>query len=416
MSMSDALDLLNDPDVIKCPFGLYALMQESEPVAEIPGIGFLVTRYDDAMAVLRNPTLFSSAYTSGFGATGLSLGERPRAADDVMAEGYPEVQALLFTDDPVHRRHRGLVGQAFSPRRVAQLEGSIKEVAEGLLDRVADRGRIELHGEFAAPLPLTVVADALGVPTEDIGRFKAWSDTVTAPVGRLVPDDEWLTISAGLVEFQHYFASRIDERRVAPRDDLLTDLVTAQLDDEDPLSTSELLNIITQLLVAGNETTANAICSGVRLLVDQPELLDRLRGDAALVVPFTEEVLRLESPVQGMPRVTTAATELGGVEIPEGARVVVLFGAANRDGSVFPGPDEVDLDRPNLRAHLAFSQGPHHCVGSALGRAELRIAFELLLTRLPGLRLAPGAEPTHRPTLMLRGYTELPLEFDRPPG
>ena len=410
--MSDAMELLNDPEVIECPFGLYTLMLENEPVVDIPGVGVLVTRHGHIQEVTRHPELYSSAYSTGFASTGLSINPRPPMVDDVLAQGYPEVQALIFTDDPVHRRHRGLVSQAFTPRRVEQLSDTVRAIAMDLIDRFAGHGSLELFTEFATPLPLTVISDALGVPRSDGPLFKGWSDAVMALIGRLVPDDEYVAVAHQLVDFQRYFAALIDERHADPRDDLLTDLVKAELEGEHPLSKSELLNIIAQLLVAGNETTANALCSGMRLLLEEPVLRSRVTANPALIPNLIEEVLRLESPVQGFPRMATADTELGGVKIPKGSRVILMYGAGNRDEREFASPGEVDLERPNLRSHLAFSHGPHHCMGAALARAELRLSFELLLGRLPNLRLADGFVPEHKPSLMVRGLKELHLAFD----
>jgi cytochrome P450 len=411
--MSDAMELLNDPDVVECPFGLYRMLLENEPVVGIPGVGVLVTRYDHVQEVTRHPELYSSAYSTGFASTGLTINPRPPAVDEVLAQGYPEVQALIFTDDPVHRRHRGLVSQGFTPRRVAQLSDTVRAIAGDLIDRFAGRGNVELLTAYATPLPLTVISDALGVPRRDAPVFKRWSDAVMELVGRVVPEDEYVAVAHRLLDFQRYFAALIDERRNEPRDDLLTDLVRAEMEGEHPLSKSELLNIITQLLVAGNETTANALCAGMLLLLEQPRLTARIATDRQLIPNLIEEVLRLESPIQGFPRMATEDTELGGVKIPKGSRVILMYGAGNRDEQEFPCPDEVDLDRPNLRSHLAFSHGPHHCMGAALARAELQISFELLLERLPNLRLGDGFIAEHKPSLMVRGLKELHLAFDR---
>jgi len=410
--MSDAMELLNDPEVIECPFGLYSLILENEPVVDIPGVGVLVTRHEDIQEVTRHPELYSSAYSTGFASTGLSINPRPPLVDEILAQGYPEVQALIFTDDPVHRRHRGLVSQGFTPRRVEQMSDTVRAIATELIDRFAGRGSVELFTEFATPLPLTVISDALGVPRRDAAIFKGWSDAVMALVGRLVPDDEYMAVAQQLLDFQRYFAVLIDERAADPRDDLLTDLVKAEMEGEHPLSKSELLNIITQLLVAGNETTANALCAGMLLLMEQPELRARVTAEPALIPNLVEEVLRLESPIQGFPRMATEDTELGGVKIAKGSRVILMYGAGNRDAREFACPDQVDLDRSNLRSHLAFSHGPHHCMGAALARAELRISFELLLGRLPNLRPAVGFVAEHKPSLMVRGLKELQLAFD----
>lgn len=408
--MSAAPGLL-DPELVRCPYPFYDSLRDNAPVVEIPNLGFLVTRYDLVKEVVLNPGLYSSAYTTGFGAIALSLNEIPESAREILAKGDSGTKALLWADDPAHRRQRQLVGQAFGPRRVKQLSESIRQVGTELLERFVDRGVVELLTEFAVPLPLMVIADALGVSRDDLDKFDRWSRAIIKPVGQYIPEDEYIQLAHQYIEFQQYFGEQIERRKREPFDDLLSDLVRAEADGEAPLTRSELFDTIVQIIVAGNETTANAIVMGVAMLLQQPELLQRLRDDPSLCAPFADEVLRLESPVQGLPRLVTEDTELAGVAIPKGSRVIVMFGAANRDSQTFGCPAEVDLDRSNGKAHLAFSWGIHLCVGSNLAREEMRIAFELLLSRLTDIKVADGHEPSYKPSLMLRGVDDLPLTF-----
>jgi cytochrome P450 len=327
-----------------------------------------------------------------------------------MATGYPEEPALLFTDDPVHRRHRGLVQQAFSARRVAQLEEAIEQTAHEVIDGFIHRGSVELMSEYAQRLPLTVIADALGVPRADLPTFTAWSDAITAPVGRILDDAEQLTNAHSYVAFQRYFADEIDRRREHHSDDLLGDLVRAELAGEERLSTMELLGIITQILAAGNHTTAKCIGFTTMMLMQNPDLLDTVRSDSERMADVIEESLRLEAPVQLMGRITTREVELGGTVIPEKSLLMLAFGSANRDESVYPDPDSIRIDRPNVRKHLAFSTGPHHCLGAALARAEARIGLNTLLARTTDLR--PEGEPMQlEPSPILRGPATLRVAF-----
>jgi cytochrome P450 len=414
LSTSAAIDLLSDPLVIKHPYALYEAVRENNPVFELPGLGFLVTRYDDVTTVLRNPDVFSSsaAYGQGFATTALTINARPPSVDAVLAQGVPEVSVLTQIDGSDHRRQRALVSQAFSPGRVRQIEDAVRSVGDELVDRFIGRGGVELRSEFSERLPMTVLSDSLGVPRDDLSQFKRWSDAAHSLIGAVVPEDDYVAVAHEFLEFQRYFTERIEERRAVPRDDLLSDLLWARGEDDQTLTLPELLNIVMQLLIAGNQTTASATCSAMYLLLQDPPLLERLRDDLTLIPSFIEESLRLESPVQGLPRATTVATELGGVVLPKGSKVVVMFGAANRDPRQFPDPDTVDLTRPKLAAHVSFGHGAHHCLGAALGRSELRIGIELLLSRLQNLRLAPDFEPEYLPSLMVRGLRELTFEFD----
>ena len=221
-----------------------------------------------------------------------------------------------------------------------------------------------------------------------------------------------LECAHSFIEFQRYFEARLEERKSAPRDDLTTDLLNARLEGTKPLDVAEMLSIIHQLLVAGNETTTNLIASAMMLLVRNPDQMRLVIEDPSLIPNMIEEALRLESPVQGLFRVAKVATEIGGVKIPEGARLVVMYASGNRDEAEFPDPDRFDVRRANARTHLAFGQGEHFCIGAALARLEARVAFETLLSRVPGIRLATGKNDfAHTPSFILRGLKELNLEL-----
>jgi cytochrome P450 len=295
------------------------------------------------------------------------------------------------------------------------MEGIVRAVGEELIEPFANRGTVELRTEYASALPMTVVAESLGVPRDDLAEFKRWSDGAHSLIGAEIPEERYVAIAESFLDFQRYFSARITERRAHPAEDLLSDLVHAEEDDEHPLTEPELLNIIMQILIAGNETTASTLCAGMHVLAVQPDLADRLRADPTQIPAFVEELLRTESPIQGLPRVVLKDTELHGVALPEGATVIPLYGAANRDPDRFPAPTDIDVGRERISQHLAFSQGIHHCLGSTLARSELRISLELLLTRLHDIRLAPDHEPEHLPSLMVRGLKDLHLTFSAAP-
>jgi cytochrome P450 len=400
----------NDPGVVEDPFAFYAALRETAPVHFAEEIGaWLVSRHADVLEVVSDPARFSSAIGP------IAVMPAP-AALAILARGIKPVSTLLTADPPAHTRYRALVSRAFAPRRVARMEASVRAVAESLVAGFRAAGAVELVAEFAVPFPLTVIADQLGVPRADLPRFKRWSDDFVALLGGMVSTERFVECARGIVEFQDYFRARIEERRAEPRDDMLTDLVQARLPGEQPLDLPEMISILQQFLVAGNETSTNMIAAAIRYLLASPEQLALVRADPALVPAAVEEALRLETPTQTLFRAATRDTELCGVPLPKGARLAVLYGSANRDPTIFPEPDRFDVRRPNLRDHLAFGHGTHFCLGAGLARKEGAIALELLLGELPGLRFAPGRNDfAHHPSLILRGLRELHLRFD-PPG
>lgn len=400
-----------DPAVAESPFEFYAALRREAPVHLVPGLGFyLVSRHALVCEALRDPARFSSRFAAAMQAR--VGGMRPELAA-IWAEGWPPADTLLTNDPPSHGRFRALVTKAFSARRVRSMEHAIRALAGELVDGLLRDGTVELVERFAVPLPLTVIADQLGVPRADLPRFKKWSDDSVAPLGQMISPEREIECARSVVEFQHYFAAIAAARRAEPRDDLISDLVHAKVEGERPLDTGELLSVLQQLLVAGNETTTNLIAAAVQLLVEHPESMQMLRERPERIPNAVEEVLRLESPVQGMWRVASEATSLGGVEIPKGAFVMLRYAAANRDEDVFPDPDRFDVLRANAREHLAFGMGIHFCVGAALARAEASAALATLLARTRAIRFAPGRNAfRHHPSILLRGLAELWVELE----
>ena len=396
------------PETVENPYPFYQAMREQAPVYQIAGAGFFVSRYDDVLYVLNHPEIFSSNQPPG-----LQMPPTPELTE-IWSKGWPPVDTLLTNDPPAHTRFRSLVNKAFSARRVVKMEPGVRKIADELIDRFIDHGRVELVSQFAIGLPLTVIADALGVPRDDMDKFKRWSDDSVAPLGGIISYERQLECARSMVEFQHYFAARLEERRVSPRDDLLTDLLNARLDGVEPLNVGEMLNILLQLLVAGNETTTNLIASAMMLLLQNPSQMAALTADSALIPNFVEESLRAESPVQALTRLVKVDTEIGGVKIPAGSQIFLMFASGNRDEAQYKDAAGFDLRRDNARTHLAFGQGVHFCLGAALARLEAKVAFETLLARLRNIRFAPaGNDFAHTPSFILRGLQALHLEFDR---
>ena len=411
----DATDITKvnmvSPEVLECPYPYYQRVREEAPVHQTP-LGFwAVSRYEDVLSVVRNPEVFSSlAQSNSFVTT------PPPEVIEIAKQGYPRVNTLLSNDPPSHTQFRNLVNKAFLPKRVAQLEDSIRKIANDLIDAFINDGKVDLVEQFAVGVPLTVIADALGVDRADMPKFKKWSDDSVAPLSGMLTPERQIECAHSRIEFQKYMVDRVHEREANLRDDLLSDLVQARFDSGERavegMTMAEMLDVIAQLLVAGNETTTKLIAAATLMLVENPEQMAKVRADHSLIPNLVEEALRMEAPVQMLPRFTKEDVEVGGVAIPKGSVVMAMYGCANRDGAKYPNPDMFDIERDNARTQMAFGQGPHFCVGAALARSEARIAFELLLSRLNNIALASVDTPTHRELSMtLRGLTNLHLTF-----
>ena len=424
--LGDLLDL--HPEAIACPHRVFAPIRDESAVYFIEETGcYAVTRYDEVLEVVRDPERFSSRMPTGPHAGSVIINRvqevaalSPEHAALVGRAFSRSVSVLLSADPPLHGRQRRLVNTAFGPRRVAQMESEIAAIANELIDAFIARGEVELVSEFAVGLPLTVIAKALGVDDDELIMFKRWSDILVVLIGNHKPSVEQIADYLRVqVEFGDYFSEKINQRRAEPRDDLITDIVKARITEDDgsetELTESEMLAMFQQFLVAGNETTTKLIASTVRLLVEQPSVMNALRADLSLADQVIEEALRLETPVQGLYRQANVDTEVGGCPIKAGDHLWVLFASANRDERKFVNPDTLDITRSNAKQHLAFSQGTHYCIGAALARAEGRIALHTLLTRLANLQLAPGKNTfEYEGSYVLHGLKELHLTFDAP--
>ncbi|NBC22927.1 MAG: cytochrome P450 [Gammaproteobacteria bacterium] len=409
--LSQPLDATSplSPEALACPHAYNARLRDEAPVYRCPHTGIVfVSDYEHVRAVAKDHATFSNR----FGQAMRSVEDVDPRIVEVQKTGYPAVDTMLTQDPPVHRRYRGMVNQAFTARRVSTLEPYIESLCHELIDGFVDAGRCELVADYAERVPMTVIADQLGVPLSDYDLFKRWSDAFVAQLSRLATPDEELEAVKLIVEFQHYFAAKLEERRHDPKDDIISDIVHARLEDERPLETAEMLSILQQLLVAGNETTTSSIAEGVLLWIHHPEQLAHLRQHPDHIDNFTEEVLRLSSPTANMWRLATRDARIGDVEVPAGTMVQLRFSSANRDAGVFREPDALDVERDNARSHLAFGHGVHMCIGASLARKELNVAFRVLLERLDDFALDCSEEALrYPPNVLLRGLAELPVRF-----
>ena len=409
MNKPEQFSLL-DPAVQQCPFGYYKVLREAAPVYLMPETGmYIVTSYDLLMEVMKNNRVYSNLAPSGRRA-GLYCEEAEKIINE---KGYGRfMPTIVNNDQPGHTVYRGLVNDAFRAGRIRQMEAYITEVVTQLVEKFAGKGQCDAVADLAVPVPMYVIADQLGVPREDFQKFKEWSDAWVIGLGMKVPDAVLIDAAEKVVEMQHYMIARMAERRVEPRDDIMSDLVQATYNGERPLTDREVLSIVEQILVAGNETTTNGIANGLQQLAEDQGLQARLRANPELLPKFVEEILRVESPVQGLFRYVLEDTELGGVRIPKGATVMIRYAAGNRDEAKFDHPEEFDLDRKNNGAHIAFGSGIHHCVGSQLARAEMLVSFRAFLDRFSRFELAvPSSEIHYHPSFALRGPTKLPLRL-----
>ena len=393
---------LLDPDVLANPYPLYHRLRNEDPVHWDPFLhAWVVTRYADVINVLHH-------YSADRTPTPEQLSTMGLAALNPIAEVM--VRQMLFLDPPNHTRLRALASAAFTVRRVERLRSHIQEIMDGLLDRVASNGRMDLIADFASPAPAIVTAELLGVPVADHEQLKDWSADFAEMLGNFQHNpDRFPKILRSVESMSSYFRSAMQEQRITPRDGLVSAMMAANVDGA-KLTEDEIIANLIVTMVGGQETTTNLIGNGMLTLLRNPEAMERLRADASLIPSAVEELLRYESPSQHTARLAPADVELGGKHVRKRQAVIAVMGAANRDPERFPHPDRLDIDRKDNR-HVAFGWAAHFCFGAALARMEGQIAFETILRRLPDLTLDTSIPLVWRHNLGLRGLTRLPITF-----
>ena len=413
--MTAAFDPL-DPATLQHPAPHLARLRADAPIHFIESLNaWFVVRHEHVAEALRHPEVFSSQFPKSV--LPLSADDQRRLAE-AMAGGLPRPKTMITADGAVHTRYRRLVSKAFSPRAIGLLEPTVRAITTKLIDIWIDRDRIEVVEDFAVPLPVEVIAKALNVPDDRLADFRRWSDATVLTFGATPTIDERVEAIRTVQELQRFFVAALEDRRRAPQDDLLTGLLDARIDDDDeevddkrPLDVPEMVSLVQELLVGGNETTTKLIAEMVRLLAGHPERWTELRANPELIPTLIEESLRLASPAQAMWRLATEDTELGGVAIPAGSRVVLSYASANRDEDLFADPDRFDPDRSNLTDHLAFGRGPHFCIGAGLARLEARVAFEELTRRVQSISLPDTNDFPYNPSFLLRGLVRLDVDI-----
>ncbi len=389
------------------PYPFWLRARESEPVFYSPELDYwVVTRYEDIKAIFADPKVFSAS-NAQTPIKPLS----PQAVQMLQAGGLKTKPVMSNADPPVHSRIRKSTWQAFTPKRIAQLEPEVRRIVTRFLDRFAHTGKADLVREMFYELPVLVLFIFLGMPEEDVARVKTWArNRLMLTWGRL-SDEQQMIEAKGLLEYWKYTEAFIEPLLANPPDNYVGDLIRISQKDESELSVHEITNVVYGLLIAGHETTTSMSANAVVTLMRHREAWDRLCADPTLIPNAVEELLRFDSSVITWRRKTLKAVEVAGVSIPEGANLLLALCSGNRDDAHFPAPDRFDIGRENAKTHLSFGFGIHYCLGAPLARLELKVILEELTRRLPALRLLPDQKWAFPPNTSFRGPSELWAEW-----
>lgn len=416
-----AMDFFRDERLVENPYPYFEALRQQCPVAREPHHDvMMVTGWDEAVAVFNDAETFSSCISVTGPFPGFPV---PLEGDDITElieqhrDELPFSDQLPTLDPPTHTNHRALLMRLITPKRLKENEDAMWMLADRVLDDFLVGGQGEFIKGFAAPFTLFVIADLLGVPDADRDDFV---QNLHRHVGGGLGSTEGESLAHSPLELIYgRFATYIEDRRREPRDDVLTGLATATFPDGSIPDVADVVRVATNVFSAGQETTVRLLGSALKIMAENPDVQQLLRKDRSRIPNFIEETLRLESPVKGDFRLSRVPTAVGGVEMPAGTTVMVLQGAANRDPRRFDEPDRFDPGRKNARQHLAFGRGIHTCPGAPLARAETRVGIERLLDRTADIRIcerlhgpADNRHYHYVPTYILRGLTELHLEFD----
>jgi cytochrome P450 len=391
-----------DAEFMLDPGPVLEYARRSDPVFFSPLVNaWVVSRYDDVAGVLRDPDRFTSKEI---------LSIKDLLSPEVSAyfgDKIPMEGTLIGVDRPQHTRLRRVLQQAFTPGQVNQLEPGLGTLVGGIVERIRPEGTADLLRELAYPLPLVTISRLIGITDEEMSFFRQavedWSALTVAYIQGVGLDDQMI-LAERIMGMHERVLELLEERRAAPKDDLLSLLVAP---NEENLTDHELLSLVPGLFLAGHETTANVLANALWHLLSVPGRWERLVNDPSTIEATVEEILRLDTSVLGMWRNVTADSVIADVNIPAGQRLYLAFWSANRDDTRFSRPDEFDPERSNVGLHLAFGRGIHFCIGAALARLELRVALTVLAESLPTLHIAAGFVPAYRPHFFLRGLDSL---------
>jgi cytochrome P450 len=394
--------------VMEQPAEFHGALRREAPLYQLPNGIFVLSRFDDVQRAVMD----TDTYSSNLVAVLLSrTGEMQDTQLLQLAGGESKsTDVLAIADPPQHTRHRKVSNRAFTMRRVAAMEPRIRQLAESLIDGFLAVGGGDWIEQVAVPLPMTIIVELLGLPVQDIAHLKMLSDAAVATLSGVNTEEQMVEIADKVAEMIRYLGERFDEAAQSPGDNVLGDLVRASLEESEFFTRDGVVGMLLQLLTAGNESTSSLIGSAMLLLLRDAGLQQQLRDNPASIEAFIEETLRLESPFKGHFRLTRKDTDVGGIPLPAGSRVMLLWGSANRDETAFANADCVDLTREPLKKHLAFGYGIHHCIGAPLARAEARAIIETLLARTRFVRLGQGNDFRYIPSLLVRSLRQLFVE------
>ena len=407
-----------------CPYHAYEMLRDEAPVWIDPVTGFyVITRFEDIRKLLLDTKNFSNDMRGGQGGSReqLDSGRALRMNALYEEKGWVPGATLAGRDDPNHKQMRAMFNEAFKPKKIEGMDSFVRDTAYKLMDAFVDDGQCDWIKQYAVPLPLIVIGQQMGVPEADIWKIKAWTDAWVQRLGMMQTEEEEQWSVEMEIEAQHYFQPIFERLRKEPDDTLLSDMVNRVIPEwERPLTDNELhAEMMADTFVGGSETTTNAIGYGLKLLIENPDVWQKLRSNPDKYLrTFCEEVVRLEGPVQGLFRMAANDIEMHGVLIPKGAMINVRYAAANRDEREFECPADLNLEREKPGRHIGFGSGIHHCLGAPLARRELFWAFQALIDRVDGMRFTAGENSFEvAPNFSLRAMQELRIEFDaKPPG
>lgn len=372
-----------------------------------PTLGaYMVTRYADLVTVIDDPETYSSK-----AALPMIYANPPEVVAELERGNVPETTMVVNEDEPEHIAFRRVFDAGFTGARVRAMLPTMRARAAELIDGFTG-GRADLVADYAVPFVQTVISAIIGFPPEDTAKIQAWTDDFVLLWNPLAPVEPRVQAAKRMAEYTQYLQALIDERRADRQEDLLSDLVHGA-NGYPGVPDAYVHNIVRGAArVAGFDTTRDAITATMLVILQNPDVAAQVRDNPAKAIPrVTEEALRRDAPHRGLFRITTRDTNLGGTDLAAGSPLLLLFGSGNRDETAFPHPDDVDLDRSNVRDHLAFGRGLHVCPGAPMARAEIRVALETLLARLPGLRLADGYAPTYIASYFFRGLERLDVTW-----
>ncbi len=385
------------------PYSFYDFARKEEPVFYSSVLsGYVVTRYDDILNILKDPVKYSSKDNLQ------PIGEYTKETIDVLRTGFPFVSDLVNSDGDRHKFLKEPLLKVFAPARIKEMEGSVCATANRLVNNFIKDGATDILEQFAFPMPLEVILNLYGVPLEKMTDIKVWCNDMAELFSSPLTPERQVECARSFVSLQYMVADLIDQRRKAPEDDLISNI------QDSDLTMPDMVMVLCGLIFAGHKTTSHLIGNALKILLEKPELWQALRENPSIIPGVIEEALRYEAPVPTVNRTTTGTVDIGGLILPKGTKLFLMYGSGNRDETKYEDAQNFDIKRFQQKntPHLAFGHGMHRCIGSKLALTEARIALQILAARLPNLRLQPNQKFTYIPTLRSRGCMNLHVEWD----